>query len=142
MRTSERGIELIKKHEGLRLNAYLCPAGVWTIGYGTTSGVEKGDKITKEQAESLLRNDLEVFENAVTMAVRVPITQNQFDALVSFAYNVGTGALRSSTLMRMLNAGDYAGAAAQFKRWNKADGKELPGLTKRRADEAILFAAG
>lgn len=141
MKISIRGIELIKKYEGLRLEAYLCPAGVWTIGFGTTKGVKNGDKITQQAAEKLLADDLSKFEIGVTCSVTVPLSQNQFDALVSFAYNVGLGALRSSTLLRLLNAGDYKGAAAQFKRWNKAGGKELAGLTRRRADEAALFLA-
>lgn len=141
MKISSRGIDLIKKYEGLRLDAYLCPAGVWTIGYGTTKGVKKGDKITQQAAEKLLADDLTKFEIGVTCPVTVPLSQNQFDALVSFAYNVGLGALRSSTLLRLLNAGDYKGAADQFRRWNKAGGKELAGLTRRRADEAALFMA-
>lgn len=139
MRTSEKGLALIRQAEGLRLRAYKCPAGVWTIGYGTTAGVKEGLVITKERAEELLREDVKRFEDQVMRLVKVRLTQGQFDALVSFIYNLGAGNLSNSTLLRLLNAGDYKGAAAQFDRWTKAGGKVLPGLVRRRAAERALF---
>lgn len=139
MHTSQKGLDLIKSFEGLRLSAYRCPADIPTIGYGTTAGVKMGDTITKERAEELLREDVKRFEGYVNRLVKVPLTQGQFDALVSFVYNLGAGNLSSSTLLRLLNAGDYAGAAAQFERWNKAGGKTLAGLVRRRAAERALF---
>lgn len=139
MTISDAGLALIKAAEGLRLSAYLCPARVWTIGYGTTKGVKPGDTITEAQAEDMLRADVAKFERAVTDAVRVPITQGQFDALVSLAYNIGAAALRKSTLLRLLNESKYSLAAAQFDRWNRAGGRVLAGLTKRRAAERALF---
>ncbi|AVX13784.1 lysozyme [Stutzerimonas stutzeri] len=139
MRTSENGLALIRQAEGLRLRAYKCPAGVWTIGYGTTAGVKEGQVITKERAEELLRDDVKRFEDQVLRLVKVPLTQGQLDALVSFTYNLGAANLGNSTLLRLLNAGDYKGVAAQFDRWTKAGGKELPGLVKRRAAERALF---
>lgn len=139
MRISDTGIALIKKFEGYSLTAYRCPAGVWTIGYGHTGGVKKGDYITREQAEKLLREDLRAFERGVRSRLTVDVNQNQFDALVSFAYNVGVIALSKSTLLRKLNSGDFEGAAAEFPRWNKASGKVLKGLVKRRKAEQDLF---
>ena len=139
MKTSQRGLDLIKQFEGLKLTAYVCPAGVLTIGYGTTAGVTPGMTITAERAEQLLRQDIAKFERGVRDSVKVPLTENQFSALVSFAYNVGLGAFRTSTLLRLLNKGEYAQAAEQFGRWNKAGGKVLPGLTRRRAAERKLF---
>ena len=135
----EKGLELIKSFEGLRLRAYLCPAKVWTIGYGHTGDVRGGQVITQSQADDLLKQDLRRFEIAVRKLVKVPLTQNQFDALVSFAYNVGEAALSRSTLLRKLNAGDLAGTKLEFAKWNKGGGKVLAGLTRRRADEANLF---
>lgn len=139
MHISQKGLDLIKSFEGLRLSAYRCPADIPTIGYGTTAGVKMGDTITKERAEDLLRADVKRFEDQVLRLVKVPLTQGQFDALVSFTYNLGAANLGNSTLLRLLNAGDYKGAAAQFDRWTKAGGKELPGLVKRRAAERALF---
>lgn len=140
MKTSENGITLIQKSEGLRLKAYQDSVGVWTIGYGHTgSDVTPALVITQSQADALLARDLERFETGVARLVKVPLNQNQFDALVCFSYNLGLGSLQSSTLLRLLNAGDYAGAAGQFPRWDKAGGKVLPGLTRRRAAEQCLF---
>lgn len=139
MRTSDKGIDLIKAFEGLRLNAYRCPAGVPTIGYGHTKDVVMGTKITAEDAEELLRGDLEVFEDGVAEAVKLSLTQGQFDALVSFSFNLGVGALRKSTLLKKLNMGDIEGAADEFLKWNRAGGKVLPGLVKRRKAERELF---
>lgn len=131
--------EIVKEFEGLRLEAYKCPADVWTIGYGHTRGVIPGDVITEKEAEIFLAEDLEDAESAVNEYVEVKLNQNQFDALVSFVYNLGAGNFKSSTLLRKLNAGDYLGAANEFKRWNKAGGKVLNGLVRRRAAECNLF---
>lgn len=139
MKINEAGLNLIKDFEGCRLKAYLCPAGIWTIGYGHTQGVKPDMVINQLQAERFLKQDLKRFEDAVTSLVKVPITPNQFSALVSFAYNVGTGALYDSTLLRKLNKKDYKGAANEFLRWNKAGGKVLSGLTRRRLAEKDLF---
>ena len=131
--------ELIKSFEGLELVAYLCPADIWTIGYGHTGNVKEGDSITKAEAEALLDKDLQTFRNGVKRLVKVPLNENQFGALVSFAYNIGLGSLQSSTLLKMLNAGDYTGAADQFLRWNKSGGKVLTGLVRRREAERAVF---
>lgn len=141
MQISKAGLDLIKQFEGLYLKAYRCPAGVPTIGYGHTAGVAMGQTITQQQADDYLRRDVRQFERAVSRLVTVPLTQGQFDALVSFAFNLGDGALAQSTMLRLLNAGDYTGAAAQFDRWNKAGGRVLPGLVRRRAAERALFEA-
>jgi lysozyme len=139
MHTSQKGLDLIKSFEGLRLSAYKCPADVWTIGYGTTAGVKPGQTITKERADELLRDDLKRFEGYVDRLVKVPLTQGQYDALVSFTYNLGPGALEKSTLLEQLNRGDYDSAAEQFGRWVFAGGRKLAGLAKRRAAEKALF---
>lgn len=139
MRVSTPGLNIIKSSEALRLRAYLCPAGIPTIGWGHTRGVKVGDMCTHLQAEQFLREDCRDAERAVNARVKVPLTQNQFDALVSFVFNVGGGAFASSTMLRKLNAGDYAGAAEQFPRWNKSGGKVLRGLTLRRERERSLF---
>ncbi|WP_417764674.1 lysozyme [Shewanella chilikensis] len=131
--------EIIKEFEGLRLEAYKCPADVWTIGYGHTRAVVPGDVITEKEAEDFLSEDVEDAEDAVNAYVDVKLNQNQFDALVSFVYNLGAGNFRSSTLLRKLNAGDYLGAANEFKRWNKSGGVTLNGLVRRREAEANLF---
>ena len=140
MNISENGIKLIKNFEGCRLVAYKCPAGVWTIGYGHTGQeIHEGLKITQEQAEKYLKIDLLIHCNNVSRLVKVPLTQNQFDALVSFEYNLGYGNLASSTLLKLLNAKKYNEAAAQFDRWVYAGGKKLSGLIRRRAAEKKLF---
>lgn len=139
MKTSTNGIKLIKKYEGCYLKAYKCPSGLWTIGYGHTKNVKSGMKITQEQAEQYLRDDLITYENAVKKYVKVSINQNQFDALVSFSFNCGTGALKNSTLLKKLNNKDYNGATNELLRWNKSNGKVLNGLTKRRKEERVLF---
>ena len=146
MKTSDRGVALIKAHEGLRLTAYTDPVGVWTIGYGHTTAagppkVERGMKITDAGADAILRQDLAKFEGYVSSAVKVPLNQNEFDALVSFTFNLGPGNLRSSTLLKKLNAGDRTGAADEFLKWTRAGGKVLPGLVKRREAERALFRA-
>lgn len=141
MKTSKNGYEIIKKYEGLRLTAYKCPAGIWTIGYGHTGSVKPSDTITKARAEELLADDVAFAERAVNSVVTVDLTQGQFDALVSFAFNLGGAKLAKSTLLRKLNAGDYDGAHAEFPRWNRSGGQILTGLTLRREEEADLFGA-
>lgn len=139
MMISQQGVDLIKSFESCRLKAYLCPAGVWTIGYGHTSGVRPNDEISQAQAERYLKADLVRVEQDVRILVRVPLTQGQFDALVSFAFNCGTRALSTSTLLRKLNVRDYAGAAEEFMRWVFANGKRFAGLERRRRLERRLF---
>jgi lysozyme len=145
MKTGLNGLNLIKEKEGLRLKPYLCSAKVATIGYGSTMYADgrkvtlKDAAITESQALELLANTLGKYEKAVNDYVKVTLTQNEFDALVSFTYNLGSGNLLSSTLLKKLNAGDKAGAANQFEVWNKAGGKVLQGLVTRRAAEKALF---
>lgn len=140
MNTSQKGVDLIKASEGLELKAYKDSVGVLTIGYGSTgTHVFARQVITESQAEVLLKSDLSRFEKGVMDLVKVPLNQNQFDALVSFSFNLGLGNLKSSTLLRKLNSMDYAGASLEFERWNRAGGKILAGLTKRRLAEKALF---
>lgn len=142
MKTSKAGIELIKKHEGLRLAAYLCPAGVPTIGYGHTKGVRLGQVITEAEAEHFLIEDLRTSEKEID-SHNLQLNQNQFDALVSFVFNVGAGNFRSSTLLRRvrLNSNDND-IENQFNRWVYGGGKILPGLVRRRKEEANLYTNG
>ncbi|CAM7070028.1 lysozyme [Enterobacter cloacae] len=144
MQTSDKGIALLKEFEGCKLTAYQDSVGVWTIGYGWTQPVDgkpirAGMTINQETAERLLKTGLVSYESDVSRLVKVGLTQGQFDALVSFTYNLGARSLSTSTLLRKLNAGDYAGAADEFLRWNKAGGKVLNGLTRRREAERALF---
>ncbi|AYL07968.1 lysozyme (plasmid) [Enterobacter asburiae] len=144
MQISDKGIALIKQFEGCKLTAYQDSVGVWTIGYGWTKPVDgkpirAGMTIKQETAERLLKTGLVSYENDVSRLVKVDLTQGQFDALVSFTYNLGARSLSTSTLLRKLNAGDYAGASDEFLRWNKAGGKVLNGLTRRREAERALF---
>ena len=140
MEISQKGIELIKQFEGCKLNAYRCPAGVLTIGYGHTGvDVKQGMKITQEEAEKLLKKDLTIHCNNVERLVKVPLSQNQFDALVSFEYNVGYGNFSKSTLLGLLNQKKYSEASEQFLRWKYANGKILEGLLRRRQAEKDLF---
>lgn len=132
-------VSLIKEFEGLQLKAYKCPAGVWTIGYGHTKTAREGMKITERGAEELLRHDLVWVEEAINKNVRVPLNQNQYDALASWVYNLGGTNLRTSTLLKKLNAKDYYGAGQEMLRWNKAGGKVLKGLTRRREAEVALW---
>lgn len=134
-----KAVELVKGFEGFSPKAYLCPAGVPTIGYGHTGNVRPTDTITQPEAEALLKKDLEKFEAGVKKAVKVPLNENQLAALVSFAYNVGLGAFNNSTLLKQLNEGHYDLAADQLLRWTKAAGKELKGLVRRRAAERAVF---
>ncbi|MDA4843602.1 lysozyme [Enterobacter hormaechei] len=144
MQTSDKGIALIKQFEGCKLTAYQDGVGVWTIGYGWTQPLDgkpirAGMTIKQETAERLLKTGLVSYESDVSRLVKVGLTQGQFDALVSFTYNLGARSLSTSTLLRKINAGDYAGAADEFLRWNKAGGKVLKGLTRRREAERALF---
>ncbi len=144
MKTSADGIEHIKEFEGFRSKRYLCPANKWTIGYGhvivdSERATLWDADLTEEQATKLLMKDLVRFEDAVLAMVAVPLTQGQFDALVSFAYNLGEAKLRSSTLLKLLNAGDYDGARKQINRWVYSNGKKLDGLIRRRARETEMF---
>jgi len=146
MKTNRAGIELIKEFEGLRLTAYKCPAGVWTIGYGHTTSagppaVKSGMKITGEQASEILVTDLVTYEAAVMKALTRSPTENQFSAMVSLCYNIGAGAFTSSTVVKRFNSGDAEGAAAAFRMWKKGGGKVLPGLVRRREAEIALFNA-
>lgn len=138
---TQEGIELIKSFEGLRLKAYKCPAGVWTIGYGHTKGVKEGDVITEEEAEDMLKKDVLNFEINVRGAVIPNLNDHQYDALTSFAYNVGPGNFRKSTLLRLINSGITAreDITNQFMRWVYAGGKKLTGLVRRRTAEAELY---
>ena len=138
-KTSQAGFVLIKKYEGLRTNAYLCPANVWTIGYGHTKGVKQGQMISHLEAEKLLKEDLAIYEKAVVRLITVPLNQNQFDALVSLVFNIGVGAFSNSTLLKLLNYQDYGKAGSEFSRWVRGGGKILPGLVNRRKDEHDLF---
>lgn len=133
------GIDLIKQFEGLRLESYLCPAGIPTVGWGHTKNVKLGQKITREQAERYLADDYLEAESQVANYVKVPLKVNQLDALTSFVFNLGIGNLRSSTLLKKLNKADYDGAAQEFDKWVFSGGKKLAGLVKRRAAERKLF---
>lgn len=144
-KTNQAGIDLIKHYEGFQSEAYRDPVGVVTIGYGHTASTlphaVMGMVITESQAQEYLVNDLSLTEQGVEDAVKVPTTDNQFSSLVSFAFNLGLGNLKSSTLLKLLNSGDYIGAKNQFVNWDKAGGKVLNGLLARRRAEADLFSA-
>ena len=140
MRISETGLDLIRHFEGERLQTYKCSAGVDTIGVGHTGpDVKPGMTITHEQSEELLRKDLAKFERAVEELVKVDLAQDEFDSLVALVFNIGPGNFKTSTLLRKLNAGDYASAALEFLRWDKVNKKTVPGLTRRREAESRLF---
>ena len=139
MKISLEGLSLIKKFEGCKLEAYKCSAGVWTIGYGHTTGVKEGDVCTQEEAEKLLRGDIFKFEEYVQDSVKVDLDQSQFDALVAWRFNLGPGNLRSSTMLKKLNNGEYESVPFEMRRWNKAGGKTLDGLIRRRQAESLLF---
>ena len=140
MKITNEGINLIKKFEGLRLEAYLCPAGVWTIGYGHTKGVKKGDKITEETANMLLELDLNDFIVGVQKLLKKNINNNQFSALVSFAYNLGLNNLKNSTLLKKVNSNSKDRTIVdEFIKWIYAGGKPLEGLKRRRQAEAYLY---
>lgn len=142
MKLSQRGIDLIKQFEGYSSKAYPDPAtggAPWTIGYGTTNGVKPGMVITAEQAEKMLRDDVAKFESGVSALLKVPTTQGQFDAMVSLAYNIGLGNFGKSTLLRKHNEKCYSCAAGQFPVWNRAAGKVMNGLTRRRNAERDMY---
>ena len=139
MKISKEGINLIKKFEGCKLESYKCAAGVWTIGYGSTKGISENMQISQERADMLLLEDLENFEQIVNDSVNVDLKQNEFDALVSWTFNLGGGNLQSSTMLKVLNNKKYDEVPFQLKRWNKAGGKVLQGLIRRREAEALLF---
>ena len=142
MNISNKGIELIKQFEGCRLKAYQDSVGVWTIGYGHTESVEEGMEISQHQADIMLGSDLVKYANYINEYVTVSLNPNQFDALTSWVYNLGPGNLKSSTMLKVLNEGNYDDVPFQIKRWNKAGGKVLKGLVRRREAEAELFATG
>lgn len=143
--TSPVGIAKIKKFEGFRANAYQCSAGVWTIGYGSTryengEEVKPGDSIFKDEATRLFKYKLRsIYEPIIHDLVKVELNQNQFDALVSFVYNIGESQLKKSTLLKKLNQQDYEGASEEFEKWVYAGGQKLPGLINRREQEKTLF---
>ena len=145
MKISERGLNLIKRYEGLRLRPYKCPAGLWTVGYGHVIGdgrtLPESERrtFTKEEVDLLLQKDVARFERGVLRLCPVPLTQGQFDALVSFSFNVGLGALQRSTVRLKTNRGEKEQAADALLAWSKANGKVLPGLLKRRKDERALY---
>ena len=145
MRTGKPGLEIIKHFEGFSSDPYLCPADVATIGYGATYGFDHKRitmdhrPISLEEGEALLAQELRSVERSVRRLVRVALTQNQFDALVSFTFNLGSGRLQSSTLRSKLNRGDYEGASGELPKWRKAGGRVLAGLVKRRFSEQKLF---
>ena len=139
MNISQEGLSLIKKFEGCELEAYKCAAGVWTIGYGSTKGVKEGDTHTQEEADKLLLHEMSEYEGYINDMVEVPLEQNQFDALCSWVYNLGPTNLKESTMLKVLNEEKYAEVPQQIKRWNKAGGKVLDGLIRRREAEALLF---
>lgn len=140
MELSDRGLHFIMAHEGLELVPYRDAVGVWTDGYGNTHGViPNGPAITLDKAVEDLRRNVAASVAAVNRLVNVPLTQGQFDTLVDFDYNLGDGSFGDSTLLRLLNAGDYEGADHQFARWNQGAGRVLPGLVTRRADEVAVF---
>lgn len=144
MKTSQAGIDLIHSFEQLRLKAYPDPGSKdgkpYTVGWGSTgSDIGPGTLWTKEKADQRFASDLSKFEQAVSLLVKVPLTQYQFDALVSFTYNLGIGSLKSSTLLKMLNEGYYSNAGLQLLRWTKNDGVEMAGLVRRRKAELKMF---
>ncbi len=145
MKVNSKGIQLIKTFEGCLLNAYLCPAKVWTIGYGSTQyldgkPVKQGDKITQQQAEELLIDTVNIFTEGVEKLIKVELNDNQFSALVSFAFNLGIGNLQKSTLLKKVNDNpNNHMIRTEFAKWNKAGGKVLNGLTRRRNAESQLY---
>ena len=140
MKVSQDCIDLVKFFEGFEAKAYLCPASVWTIGYGRTKNVKEGDMVNEMQAERDLLEELDEFAGQVLNSVKVALTQKELDALTSWTYNLGVGNLQSSTLLKKLNSGDKNSVPSEMLRWNKAAGKVLAGLTRRREAEAKLWA--
>ena len=142
MNISTPGIDLIKAFEGCKLEAYQCSGNVWTIGFGHTRHVEEGDKITQKVADYFLEYDLAMVETHCKRLITVPLKQHQWDAIVSWCYNLGCGNLRASTMLRVINAGEMDKVSEQIVRWDKVKGKPLAGLTRRRLAEALLFDSG
>ena len=140
MKVSQDCIDLVKFFEGFEAKAYLCPASVWTIGYGRTKNIKEGDELTELQAERDLLEELDEFAEQVLNTVKISLDQNELDALTSWTYNLGVGNLQSSTLLKKLNSGDKNSVPSEMVRWNKAAGKVLAGLTRRREAEAKLWA--
>ena len=140
MNISDEGLSLIKHFEGCELKAYRCAANVLTIGYGSTKGVTEDMEITQEGAEELLQEEMHEYEGYINDMVKVPLEQHQFDSMVSWVFNLGSGNLSSSTLLKKLNNSEYDEVPEQIKRWNKAGGKVLEGLVRRREAEALLFS--
>ena len=138
-KTSSEGISLIKAFEGCKLKAYQCSANVWTIGYGHTRGITEGNTCTQQEADEMLVDDVKEFEGYVNDIVNIELTQSQFDALVAWTFNLGPTNLTNSTLLKRLHDGDLADVPNQMRRWDKAGGKVLAGLTRRREAEALLF---
>ena len=139
MKCSKEGLALIKKFEGCRLESYRCSANVLTIGYGHTGGVQENDVISQPEADKLLEEDIAKFEDYVSDNVIVELNQGQFDALVAWTFNLGVGNLRQSTMLKKLNESDFASVPFEMRRWNKAGGKTLDGLIRRREAESLLF---
>jgi lysozyme len=139
MKISEEGKALIRQFEGCELESYRCAADVATLGYGHTHGVKDGDSCTKEEANQMLADDLEEFEGYVDKYVEVDLSQNQFDALVAWTFNLGPANLKSSTMLKVLNEGKHEKVPSEMKRWNKAGGKTLEGLIRRREAESLLW---
>lgn len=139
MRMNDAGCDLIRRFEGLRLEAYRCSAGIWTIGYGSTHGVREGMKISRAEAESRLHMDVAIAERAVKSMLSVPVNENQFSALVSFVFNIGGANFRKSTMRAYINRKAFGDAADEFPRWVYAKGKKLAGLIERRKEERALF---
>lgn len=146
MNISHKGLGLIQEFEGFIPHAYKCPAGVWTIGYGSTvidgEKVKPTDKVSRDTALQLLTKDCQKIAHELQKLVKVPLSQTEIDALICFIYNIGIGAFSRSTMLKLINDNQKAKAALQFDRWNKAGGKVLPGLIIRRAKERALFAGG
>jgi len=136
---SKTGLQLTERFEGVRLTAYPDSVGVWTIGYGHTHGVQPGDTCTQDQANQWLQEDTAWATNVVNSLITVQLTQNEFDALVDFTFNLGSGSLRHSTLLRLVNQGKFKAAANEFDKWDHAGGKVIAGLLRRRQAEADLF---
>ncbi len=139
MKASPQAYTIIKEFEGLRLKAYKCPGGVWTIGYGHTEGITAGISITEDQAEEILRQDIETIETQIN-TLNLSLTQNQFDALVSFVFNLGIGNFRKSRLLSLIKADPYDNAIMdEFLKWVYSGGRVLPGLQRRRLSEMKLY---
>jgi GH24 family phage-related lysozyme (muramidase) len=141
MKISDEGLDLIKQFEGLRLTSYKDVVGIWTCGYGHIQGVGPETMCSAELADQWLREDVHHAENCVAKCINTDLTQNEFDALVSFVFNLGCGALLGSTLLKYINDGRMDEASEQFRRWNKAGGQAVAGLTRRREAEAAHFTA-